>query len=126
MPRTAITANNLPGYGAGVVVTKTNGDATNHHQISNNNGKYLLVIENNGIAPTTVTFPSAVAGTRTFGITPALNATGETVANGTVRAFGPFAPDVFNDSTNHVRINLSVDTSVTLYVLNLDTALRNT
>lgn len=108
MPRTAIVVQQPTD--AGILLTRSNGDATNNHDFVNN-GSTLLVVKNGGGSSINVTFKYAAdkfgrTGTKVV----AVAATEEKV-------IGPFVPELYNQD-GKVQFDLSAAASVTVAAVN--------
>jgi hypothetical protein len=96
---------------AGVELTETAGDATNHHYFARNTGKERLIVKNGGVGSINVT----IATPKTLGGL----SVGEqivAVAAGKTKVIGPFDSDIYNQSDGSVNIDLSGASSVVLSV----------
>lgn len=78
-----------------------------------NNGRSLVIFQNGGGAPQTVTF--AATGVLANGAVVANVAM--VVTNGTVGVAGPFPPEQFNDANGRVAITYSGNTSTLIRVV---------
>lgn len=87
----------------------TAADATNDHEMDND-GKTLLYINNGGGSTCNVTIKRP-AGRGSYN--NAYDLTAVAVLTTETRVFGPFPPEVFNNSSGKVDIDIDFDTSVT-------------
>lgn len=104
MPRTTIAVQSPTD--AGILLVRTNGDATNNHDFINN-GSTLLVVKNGGASSINVTLRFATdkfgrTGTRVVSVA----ATEEKI-------LGPFLPELYNQD-GKLQFDLSAATSVTV------------
>lgn len=108
MPRTTLTVQQPTD--AGVVMVRTNGDATNHHDFINN-GNTTLIVKNGGGSSINVTLNYAAdkygrTGTKVVA-----------VAAGAEKIIGPFVPELYNQD-GKVQFDLSGATTVTVTAVN--------
>lgn len=105
MARAAITVNQIAaGPDLNKAITWTNGDAAEDHTMAND-GRTLLIVNNTSGGAAIVQVVS-VADPRT-GRSGDIGDGSATVsiANGEVRIFGPFPPELFNQAGNVINVN---------------------
>lgn len=117
MPRTAIPVDVLPIYGTGVAtLSGVAADATNDHDMENN-GKTLILLENNSGGAVTATVLSVVDPFgRTGDITMSAAALASDVPGKSIA--GPFLPSVFNQGGgSKLHVDTAAGSTIRIYGL---------
>lgn len=113
MPRTSFTIVDSPAFGDGVASIAAEAvDNTNGNDFLND-GRCVAIVSNSSGGSLTVTL-TLPAGPRTANesVTKTL-----AVANGAVAHFGPFPPDLYNDTSGKAYLDWSTGTSVTCAIV---------
>jgi hypothetical protein len=114
MARTALTPQEIGTDRKLNPIVWTAGDATNNHQVANPNpGNIYVLLDNAGASPCVVDIASAASGPE--GRTN--NISSESVAAGNKAVFGPFPPQLWNQTGGILTIDIDQDSSVTLAVV---------
>ena len=109
MARTAIAVTTIAaGPTLHAAVTEATADTSNGNSLVNPDGRTILLVRNASGSSINITITSVADPDtgRTGDIGP------QAVANGALRAFGPFPPHLFNQSDGTVSVTSSASTGV--------------
>ncbi len=109
MPRVDVPVQ-APAAADGVVLTNTNGDATNDHEFTND-GRTVFIVKNGGAGATVVDIIAVACSHGRLGNIS------KSVGAGLDFQFGPLPSGEWNQVNGKVNVDISVDTSVELIAL---------